>query len=214
MEDRGDPPSYEHGDSPEGDSALAESDLEFVLMIDALKQVVRQNPIASGERRERTAEHSWHVAIAAICLHKHATEEIDLDKAVRLAVIHDLPEVLVGDTFVYGRQAATRRAREQCAVDDLVGQLSGNAGELVRESWTEYEYESTPEGRYVMALDVILPVFLNLAAGRNSSWYKHNVSASDVRKRILHIQAAVPRLAEAAMRAIDSGARQGLLVEG
>jgi putative hydrolases of HD superfamily len=211
VDDRGDPLGTRRRDPPPGDGVPAKRGLDFVLLIDALKQVVRQNPIATGERRERTAEHSWHVGMAVICFHELAAEQIDLDKAVRLAVIHDLPEVVVGDTFVYSARVNTRRAREQRAIDELVEHLPGPAGRLVRESWEEYEFESTPEGRYVMALDVLLPVFLNHAAGQNSSWFKHNVAAADVRKRVAHVRAALPQLADLAVQVIDDAVGQGLL---
>ena len=40
--------------------------LEFFLAIDELKSVHRKNHLANGSRVENTAEHSWHLAVAAL----------------------------------------------------------------------------------------------------------------------------------------------------
>src|SRR5262245_54647286 len=46
-------------------------DVRFVLDLDALMNLERQNPLSTGTRRERVAEHCWQVAIATIVLVKH-----------------------------------------------------------------------------------------------------------------------------------------------
>ena len=38
-----------------------EQQIAFIVEIDRLKTVIRQNYLADGSRRENTAEHSWHV---------------------------------------------------------------------------------------------------------------------------------------------------------
>ena len=56
--------------------------LAFVLEIDALKSVLRRNSIRGGERRENTAEHSWHLALMAIVLAPHSDAPIDTARVV------------------------------------------------------------------------------------------------------------------------------------
>jgi hypothetical protein len=93
----------------------------------------------------------------------------------------------------------------------LLGSIDPASRDEIMSWWEEYEYEQTPEGRYVMAIDVLLPIFLNLAAGHDSSWSRHNVAAEDVRKRIDHVREIIPQMAELARQAVDEGVRQGLL---
>jgi putative hydrolases of HD superfamily len=186
--------------------------VDFVLQLDGLKDVQRQNPTADGRRRERTAEHSWHVALAVYLLARFAREEVDAHRAVTLAVFHDIPEVVVGDTFVYGPAEGTRREREEGAVEWLVKALPGQESANVYQAWREYEYLQSPEGRFVMAIDVILPIFLNLAAGRESSWVEHSVSESAVRRRLESVREFVPTLAELASDAISQAVKDGHLI--
>lgn len=185
--------------------------VEFLMAVDDLKQVRRQNPIATGRRRERTAEHCWHVAIAALCLHEWAAEEIDLDRALRLAIIHDLPEAAVGDTFVYGPGVSHRFEREQAGLRRLLAGLPTEAANRVHEAWHEYELETSAEGRYIMALDIMLPIFLNFRAGVHSSWRRHNVAAAAVRSRVERVRRTIPALAGLAMQTIDEAVARGLL---
>jgi putative hydrolase of HD superfamily len=189
----------------------AQEAVGFLLSVDGLKQVERQTPLVSGQRRERTAEHSWHLAVAVLCLHEYASDQLDLGRALELAIIHDLPELAVGDTFVFGANAESRRAREEPALKAMLSRQAGRAGVEIMEAWREYEYGTSVEGRFVMALDVLLPIFINLAAGRQSSWAKHQVLATDVRKRIDSVRQSTPLLAELADNAIDEAVTMGLL---
>lgn len=199
--------------SPDDSQRRAEvgDSVAFLLFIDKLKEVTRQNALVSGKRRERTAEHSWHVAMAALCLYPYASEEIVLGRALQLAIVHDLPETVVGDTFVYGSGADSRRTREQPAMESLTARPRSGVGSELMQAWQDYEYELTPEGRFVMALDVLLPVFINLAAGPRSSWARHRVSADDVRKRIERVRSRIPLLADSALEAIDEAVAKGFL---
>jgi HD domain len=40
-------------------------EIQFIIEIDRLKQVMRQTLLIDGSRRENSAEHSWHLAVAA-----------------------------------------------------------------------------------------------------------------------------------------------------
>lgn len=196
------------------DDAVVAEQLEFLLSIDRLKQVRRRNPLIDGQRRERTAEHCWHLAVAVMCLHEHASEDIDVGRAVQLAIIHDLPEAVVGDTFVYGPLVDGRREREERALQALLANASGGTGSAIIEAWREYEDGTTPEGRYVKALDVLLPIFINYASGPDSSWARYGIAPDAVRSRVAQIEAAVPSLAALALKVIGRAVTQGLLRDG
>src|SRR5215212_1822133 len=87
--------------------------LAFVMEIDRLKRVVRQTLIADGSRRENDAEHSWHLAVMASVLAEYAPAGVDVARATRMLLIHDVVEIDAGDTYCYDATAAlTQRARE------------------------------------------------------------------------------------------------------
>ena len=41
--------------------------MDFVLEVDKLKSIIRQNFIADGSRKETDTDHSWHLAIMCFC---------------------------------------------------------------------------------------------------------------------------------------------------
>ena len=46
----------------------------FLVEVDRLKTIVRQSPLASADRRENDAEHSWHLAMMVLVLAEHSDE--------------------------------------------------------------------------------------------------------------------------------------------
>jgi hypothetical protein len=54
------------------DNARLQSQIEFIVEIDRLKQVLRRTLINDKSRQENSAEHSWHIALMAIILSEYA----------------------------------------------------------------------------------------------------------------------------------------------
>ena len=115
-----------------------------------------------------------------------------------MALVHDIVEIDAGDTFAYDDAdgAATKQAREEAAADRLFGLLPAATGRLFRELWDEYERGDTAEARFVMAIDRMAPMMLNLAEGA-STWREHGISRSRViaRNGAPHREVAARRLA-------------------
>ncbi len=179
--------------------------IEFFMEIDRLKGVERRNWLADGSRRENTAEHSWHLGMAAIVFAGFATEPVDLGRAVAMALAHDIVEIDAGDTFAYdqGELLASKEAREQAAADRIFGLLPEAVGTHLRSLWDEYERGDTPEARYVMAVDRMAPMLLNLAEG-GSTWREHGIT----RERVIarngpHVEPALPDVWAHAMAELD-----------
>jgi putative hydrolase of HD superfamily len=185
-------------ESPPGSSAGRHDELlatmAFFMELDRLKSVERRNWLADGSRRENTAEHSWHLGMAAMVFAPFAVETIDVARAVAMALTHDVVEIDAGDTFAYdqGADAESKEAREQQAADRLFGMLPAAHAEHLRELWDEYERGDTPEARYVMAIDRMAPMFLNMAEG-GTTWREHGITTERVIERNgSHIELALP----------------------
>jgi len=188
-----------------------EAALAFFLEADKLKSVERRNHLADGSRRENTAEHSWHLGIAALILAPFAVEPIDLGTAVAMALVHDIVEIDAGDTFAYDEAdgAATKEARELAAADRLFGVLPAETGRWFRELWDTYERGDTPEARFVMAVDRLAPMMLNLAEG-GSTWREFGITRSRVIARNgHHIEQSLPEAWKAVLTMLDSAATDG-----
>jgi putative hydrolase of HD superfamily len=167
--------------------------LDFFLELDRLKSVERRNHLADGSRRENTAEHSWHLAMAAVVLAPFAAEPVDRHRAVLMALAHDIVEIDAGDTFAYDTVGeADKEQREQAAADRLFGMLPEPLGGQLRELWDEYEAGTTAEARFVMGIDRMAPMLLNLAEG-GTTWREHGIDADRVEARNRpHIEPVLP----------------------
>ena len=71
----------------------------FLRGIDHLKTVTRRTAVGDRSRLENSAEHSWHIATMAITLAEHAPAGTDIDRVVRMLLVHDIVEIDAGDTF-------------------------------------------------------------------------------------------------------------------
>ena len=81
----------------------------------------RTSPIGLT-RRENTAEHSYHLALMAMVLADEIDPEVDLNKVIRMLIVHDLPEVYADDSFIFTRDA-NQSEIERKAAHQLFGML-------------------------------------------------------------------------------------------
>ena len=107
-----------------------------------LKDVLRQGWVNAGvESPESVAAHSWGMAILAL---KLCPPELNLERVLTLCLVHDLPEVVVGD-LTPSDDRSTKAEAERAAM----GQLAPEWVVLL----DEYEAQSSPEAVFVRSLD-------------------------------------------------------------
>ena len=188
-----------------------ERQFAFILELDRLKGVLRRNSLLDRSRRENSAEHSWHVALMALVLSEFAAEPVDKSRVIELLLVHDLVEIDAGDTFAYDVQGATTQAqREQTAADRIFGLLPDDQAQRLRARWDEFDASETPEARFALALDRLMPMVHN-ALTEGSAWREHGVKADQVRRRAESIERGAPVLGALAMRLIDEAVATGHL---
>ena len=157
--------------------------IDFILEIDKMKEILRQNYLADGSARENDADHSWHLAMMALVLSEYSNEKVDVTRVVSMVLTHDLVEIDAGDTYAYDEAGAlTKEKREKAAADRIFGILPKEQGTWMRGLWDEFEACNTPESKFAHVLDNSLPLFLNHAAG-GISWKEHKVKRSQIYKR-------------------------------
>ena len=118
--------------------------IEFAVEIDKMKLVLRRNLVADGSKREDDAAHSWHLAIMAMILEEYSAEKIDVNRVIKIALVHDLVEVYAGDTFAYDSKGyEDKEQRERDAADKLFGMLEGEQSTEIRALWDEFEAVET-----------------------------------------------------------------------
>ena len=185
--------------------------LAFIAEIDRLKAVLRQNRVLRGERRENSAEHSWHLALMALVLAEHANQPVDLLRVVKMALLHDLVEIDAGDTFVYDQVGRAQQVeREQAAAQRIFGLLPADQSAEFRALWDEFEAAETMEARFGKALDRLAPVLLNVASS-GQAWREHGVGADQVLSLNSRIALGSEALWQVARQAIEEAVGQGWL---
>jgi putative hydrolases of HD superfamily len=156
-------------------SARLRRQLEFLLEIDHLKQVFRRTYLIGVDRNENSAEHSWHLAVAAMVLAEYAKEELDVSRVIRLALVHDLVEIDAGDTFIYDDAGnAAKGAKERAAAERVFGFLPEEQAQEFMNLWLEFEERQTTEAKFAFALDRLMPILHN-AFTQGRSWREHGI---------------------------------------
>lgn len=191
------------------DASALDQLLAFVKEADRLKLVERQTLIHSGGRRENSAEHSWHLALSVIVFASLAPPGLDLFKAVRMALLHDLVEIDAGDELVYGENKG-KKEKELKAIERLTGLLPPAIGAGLKDTWLEFEEGECAEAKFVSALDRFLPIFSNTFNGGHS-WVSHGVPMSKVVGRCEAPISEIPGLWEATRAMLEECVRKGEL---
>jgi putative hydrolase of HD superfamily len=159
-----------------------EKQIAFLLEIDKIKQVFRQTYLLDESRRENDAEHSWHFAMFVFVLAEYAPAGIDLTRVIKMALVHDLVEIDVGDIIIYdviGERAIEKENKERAAAERIFGMLPSEQGAEFQALWEEFEARETPEARYARALDRLQP-FLHNCHTRGRAWREHGITADRV----------------------------------
>lgn len=165
--------------------------LGFALVLDRLKAVERRTSPSGLARVENSAEHSWHGAICALLLEQECSFKVDARHAALLFLMHDVPEIECGDTFVYAAQRNDAQVREAEALTHLLMTLPQQTAESLRALWDEFCANDTPEARYANALDRLLPVLHNIDHG-GQVWRENNVNLAQVMARNEFIAEVLP----------------------
>ena len=168
--------------------------LDFLLFVDRFKMIERWGLVSNGSRRETDAEHTWHMALYAVLLHREIALECDLAHALKLVLIHDLVEIHAGDAPAYDAVAqAGQAARERAAADRLYAMLPTDIGEDLKAMWYEFEAAETPEARFAHAVDRLQALGQSVASG-GKGWRQHNVKRAQTERRMAPAREVDPEI--------------------
>jgi putative hydrolase of HD superfamily len=158
--------------------------ITFLLEIEKLKGITRKTKPLGLERYENSAEHSWQLALFAYALEPYADVPLDMERVIRMLLVHDIGEIDTGDTIAFVQDGqAERKVAELAAIERIFGHLPPSQGEPLRDLWLEFEAEETPEAKFAHAVDRAMPVLLNLE-NHGQSWRENDISYERVMKRV------------------------------
>lgn len=160
----------------------------FLNEADRLKSVLRATTLCDGSRRENSGEHSWHLALYALVLADQAGPGVNIDRVIRMLLIHDLVEIDVGDVPIHSANGQAHasletQAAEQRAADRIFGLLPRDQAAIFRALWDEFEAAETADAVFAKSLDRVQPVMANLQSG-GGTWLTYNVTLPELETRV------------------------------
>jgi putative hydrolase of HD superfamily len=184
---------------PASDDTRLTAQFAFLNEADRLKSVLRATTLCDGTRRENSGEHSWHLALYAMVLADQAAPGVNIDRVIRMLLIHDLVEIDVGDVPIHSANGEAHasmdtQAAEQAAATRIFGLLPPDQAPAFRALWDEFEAAETPDAVFAKSLDRVQPVMANLQSG-GGTWITYNVTSDQLDSRVgAKIARGAPRL--------------------
>jgi putative hydrolase of HD superfamily len=181
------------------EAARLQAQFAFLNEADRLKQVLRATTLNDGSRRENSGEHSWHLALYAMVLADQAGPGVDINRVIRMLIIHDLVEIDVGDVPIHSANGQAHAsvetmAAEARAADRIFGLLPNGLRADLSALWEEFEAAETPDALFAKSLDRVQPVIANLMSG-GGTWKTYDVTWDQLETRVgVKIAKGAPRL--------------------
>jgi len=126
--------------------------IEFLNVVEKLKCNTRHSWTSSG-RQESVAEHSWRLALMAmLCADEYP--QLDMDKVIKMCIIHDIGESITGDVPAF-LKTDRHRTEEDDAVDALLSMLPDTQREQLAPLFEEMKARETDEAKLYKSLDNI-----------------------------------------------------------
>lgn len=124
--------------------------LDTLLIAERLKDTMRHCYTAKG-RRESVAEHSWMMTLIAFFM-RDEFPEADMDKVVRMCIIHDLGEAFTGDIPAF-EKTADDESKEEAALYCWVNSLPDAYARELTALYREMTERKTLEAKIYKAID-------------------------------------------------------------
>ena len=133
--------------------------LDLIVKTGALKNTPRAGWRIRGIKGgESVADHAFRMAYVAMILADAVREsgvELDTEKILRMALLHDIGESEIGDIPMTAAPFVPPELKQDSESRAVAGLLSGlgSVGARYREIWEEFAAATTPEARLVRAAD-------------------------------------------------------------
>lgn len=148
--------------------------------LEHLKRTKRTGWVDRGVPREEVESVADHTLMTALIgwIVAQQDEALNADRVLKLAIIHDMAEALVGDLPPYEphevpspddpkallaffsvrhlrrpENKAIKRRNEAMAATQLISLMPGSVAGEIEVLWAEYEDQSSPEARFVKEVD-------------------------------------------------------------
>ena len=148
--------------------------LNFLHQAGELKKAYRFSENLCKEKfGDSSADHSWRLALMAIVVADELKLGLDMERALKIALIHDLPEAITGDIdfrlIAAGKITKEEKNKlEAKAMKKFKKLLPPEIGQEIYNLWIEYETGESKEAKFVKTLDKMESIlFFNEVKNKN-----------------------------------------------
>lgn len=185
--------------------------VQFLMELDKLKSIYRKNKLLNRERQENTAEHSWQFAVAAMSFAPYV-QGVNIEHAIKLALVHDIVEIDAGDVMVFDNAARDAIHEEEVkAANRIFNLLPNPQAETLLALWNEYDVLETPESIYANAIDRAMPMLMNLH-NQGQSWVENNIRLEQVISKCDYIEQILPDFYQQLKLQLEQAQQKGWLL--
>jgi putative hydrolase of HD superfamily len=151
---------------------------QLLLAFSHIERRLKRKHVDNSFIRENDTEHSYNLAMSAWFLCEFFPN-LDQNVVIKLALVHDLVEVHAGDTYIYAPAdvIATKEAREAAALQQLRAEWH-DFPDMIR-CIEAYEQRSTPEAKFVYALDKVMPMML-IYTNEGKTWHEEGITVDQL----------------------------------
>ncbi|XP_056166809.1 uncharacterized protein LOC115679470 isoform X2 [Syzygium oleosum] len=142
--------------SPSPSPSAASSAIDFLTLCHRLKTTKRAGWVKRDVKDpESIADHMYRMGLMALIASD--VPGVDRNKCIKMAIVHDIAEAIVGDiTPSDGISKVEKSRREREALDHMCRLLGGQSqAKEINELWMEYEENLSPEAKVVKDFDKV-----------------------------------------------------------
>jgi putative hydrolases of HD superfamily len=184
--------------------------IAFILEVDKVKHILRKSKLFDGSRFENDAEHSWTICMMAMLLREYANFQVDMERVLKMLLIHDIVEIDAGDTFLYSKDRHNAAKMELQAAERIFGLLPVEQSQELIAIWKEFEAQQSNEAKFAAVFDRLEPLLQNYMT-QGFTWKANNVTYDMVIKANTHIKDGSAEIWQFVLHLLEESVKAGYL---
>lgn len=153
------------------DNKNIEKIFDFATTVSTLKNELRFKA-SKDVKGDTVASHTWRMSLLVFMIAQELKLDIDVLRATKIALIHDLPEAITGDLDAYlvfknNELKINKDDEEKQAMELIKSKLPEGVGEEIYDLWKDYNEKNSLEARFVYSMDKVEGVWSYLEFQNN-----------------------------------------------
>jgi putative hydrolase of HD superfamily len=153
---------------------------KFIIFLNRLKDEIRYRGV-KNMKGDNTAAHTWRLTMMVLFSSEMYKIKINILKAIKIALVHDLVEIIAKDTPRSDRIKKNItddeiRKKEIIAIKKIKKLAPKKIGQELEELWQEYEQRKTKEARIVSSLDKMEGLMNFFEKGKPAKYYSDYIA--------------------------------------